>query len=186
MNKKLSMTAAVLGLSLALTGCGIDVESIAKPPVEEPATTEATPEFAEPAEESAPVDDMILGFGDSMIWEDNVSMSVSAPTPFTPTEYAAGATQPESVVFRVVLKNDSSQKLEPFVYSTLLSGGVEASKIFDSSNAIGEIGGAPSTVILPGQSVTWMEAYSVTDSKDLTMQISPSFDYEDAIFTTVG
>ena len=45
--------------------------------------------------------------------------------------------------------------------------------------------GSPSTVILPGQSVTWKEAWSVADPNSLTMQIAPSWDYENAVFTNI-
>jgi hypothetical protein len=40
-------------------------------------------------------------------------------------------------------------------------------------------------VILPGESVTWRTAWSVADPASLTMQVAPSFAYEDAVFTNI-
>jgi len=139
----------------------------------------------EPAEEPEPAPISNLAFGDTMIWEDNVEMTVSVPQGFTPTEFAAGATFPNNIVFDITITNNSNANLEPLPYSALSSGGQEGSRVFDSGNPAGEITGSPSTVILPGQSVTWKEAWSVADPNSLTMQIAPSWDYENAVFTNI-
>lgn len=136
------------------------------------------------ADEPAPPADTNLAFGDTMVWEDNVELTVSAPEPFTPSEFAAGADLAHNIVFTITLTNNSAENLEPLPYSTLSSGGQEGSQIFDSGNSAGDIGMAPTTVILPGQSVTWKEAWSVADPNSLTQQIAPNFEYQDAIFTT--
>ncbi len=145
---------------------------------------------SEEADEPAPADDPApapvgnLAFGDTMVWEDNVELTVSTPEGFTPTEFAAGADLPNNVVFTITITNNSSENLEPLPYTRLSSGGQEGSQIFDSGNPAGDIGISPTTVILPGQFVTWKEAWSVADPNSLTMQIAPNWDYEDAIFTT--
>lgn len=145
---------------------------------------------ADGAEEPAPADELDeapvgnLAFGDTMVWDDGVELGVSAPEPFTPTEYASGADLPNNIVFTITITNNSDANLEPLAYSRLSSGGQEGSQIFDIDNPAGDISMAPTTVILPGQSVTWKEAWSVADPASLTMQIAPSWDYEDAIFTT--
>lgn len=121
-----------------------------------------------------------------MTWADEVSLSVSAAAPFAPGEYAYGADQAHNVVFTLVITNNSTEVLEPSTYARVSSGGAEASPIFDSGNPLGEIGSSPSTAILPGQTVQWLEAFSIADPASITFQISPSFDYEDAIFTNVS
>lgn len=135
------------------------------------------------ADAPAPAPSENLAFGDTMVWQDNVEMTVSAPESFTPSEFAAGADLPQNIVFTITITNNSAENLEPLTYSRLSSGGQEGSQIFDSGNSAGEIGMSPTTVILPGQSVTWKEAWSVMDPNSLTMQIAPNWEHEDAIFT---
>ncbi|MDR6906367.1 energy-coupling factor transporter transmembrane protein EcfT [Agromyces sp. 3263] len=136
------------------------------------------------AEEPAPDAVDTLSFGQTMVWEDDVELTVSAPEPYTPSEYAAGADLPSNLVFTITITNNSTENLEPLPYPRLASGGQEGSQIFDVSES-GDIGVPPTTVILPGQSVTWQSAWSVADPNSLTMQISPSFDYDDAVFTNL-
>ena len=149
----------------------------------EPSESAEASESEDATPEPGPVGN--LAFGDTMVWEDDVSLTVSAPEPYTPTEFAAGADQANQLAFTMTITNDSTENLEPLVYTRLSSGGVEASQIFDVTADGTEIGVPPTTVVLPGESVTWIEAWSVADPDSLTMQISPSFDYEDAIFTNV-
>ena len=139
----------------------------------------------EPAEEpdTAPVGN--LAFGDTMVWEDNVELTVSAPEPYTPTEFAAGTTLPNNIVFTMTITNNSTENLEPLPFAQLSSGGQEASQIFDITGDGEDVGVPPTTVILPGESVTWRTAWSVADPASLTMQVAPSFAYEDAVFTNI-
>jgi hypothetical protein len=139
----------------------------------------------EPAEEpdTAPVGN--LAFGDTMVWEDDVELTVSAPVPYSPTEFAAGATLPNNIVFTMTITNNSTENLEPLPFAQLSSGGQEASQIFDITADGEDVGVPPTTVILPGESVTWRTAWSVADPASLTMQVAPSFAYEDAVFTNI-
>lgn len=184
--KKLIITPAILlAATLAFTGC-IPMSKAASPDKPKP-----SPSFAEePAVEEEPepevvVDSGVLAFGEAMTWDDNVSLSVSTPAPFTPTEWAAGADQAHHIAFTLVLTNESSEVLEPIVYSRVSSGGAEASQVFDIDNPVGDLTGGPTTAILPGQTVTWVEGYSVADPEVITFQVSPSFEYVDAIFTNI-
>ncbi|MBT2517702.1 DUF2510 domain-containing protein [Streptomyces sp. ISL-90] len=138
-----------------------------------------------PAEEAEPEPAGNLAFGETMVWEDGVELTVSAPEAYTPSEYAAGADLANNIVFTMTIVNNSSENLEPFPYPRLSSGGQEASQIFDLTSDGQDVSMAPTTVILPGQSVAWRSAWSVADPNSLTMEISPSFDYDDAIFTNL-
>ena len=182
MKKNLAAAAAIV-LALGLAGCSVPggkvADSNAKPapaPVSEPS------QAPEPVEEPAPADDMIAAYGEILTYVDMVSISVSTPAPYTPSESSMGHDLAAAIQFNVTITNGSDVQLQPMAYGTLSSGGAEGSEIFDTANGIN---GGPSTVILPGQTVTWPVAYSVNDPADLTMQISPSFEYIDAIFTTV-
>jgi hypothetical protein len=126
-----------------------------------------------------------LEFGSAATYRDNVSISVSAPAEFSPTEYAAGADQPAQVLFTMTITNGSEANLQPATYTRVSSGGVEASTIYDSGNPAGELLGGPTTVILPGGTITWLEAFSVADPSNIILQIAPSYEYTDSIFTNV-
>ncbi|KRE29099.1 hypothetical protein ASG80_20410 [Agromyces sp. Soil535] len=133
--------------------------------------------------DAAPVEG--LAFGETMTWEDGVSMTVSEPETFTPSDLAMGADQAKNLAFTLTITNDSSENIQPVVFSRLASDGTEATRIFDVGADGGQVGIPPTTAILPGESITWREAWSVADPDSLTMQTAPSFQYEDAIFTNV-
>jgi hypothetical protein len=118
-------------------------------------------------------------FGDTFAYDDGLSVTVSAPEAYTPGEYSDGADQAANVVFTVTVQNDTGANFEPFTYETATSGGVEASKIFDA-----DIESSPTTVVPDGQSITYRIAFSVADPDQIVFQIAPSFDYDDAVFTS--
>ena len=146
---------------------------------------EDLPDADEPVEDAEPEPVGNLAFGEAMVWEDGVELTVSAPEGYTPGEFAAGADLANNIVFTMTIVNNSSENLEPFPFPRLSSGGQEASQIFDITADGQSIGTPPTTVILPGQSVTWQSAWSVADPSSLTMQVSPSFEYDDAVFTNL-
>ncbi len=143
-----------------------------------PVPTEEEPD--DPGAESTGV----LGFGDTQAWDDGVSMTVSGPEPFTPSDLAVGADQAEDVVFTLTITNDSSENVQPVVFSRLESDGVEATRILDVGAEGGQVGIPPTTAILPGESISWREAWSVADPESLTMETAPSFKYEDVVWTS--
>lgn len=126
-----------------------------------------------------------LSFGESNVWEDGVELRVSAPEPYTPSEFASGAGLAENLVFAITITNNSGDDLEPSPFPQLSSGGQEASQIFDVSADGQDVSVPPATVIRPGQSVTWRAAWSVADPNTLTMQVAPNLQYEDVIFTNI-
>lgn len=182
----MNITKAIASLAviaaLTLTGCSIK----AAPNSDAPKKPTAT---AQPIKEEVPeveVDTMVVGFGEVLTYQDNVSISVSEGVPFTPTEWSAGSVEGQQhLAFTVVLTNDSKSVVEPFSSSSVSSGGQKASAIYDADSPIGDVGFSGDTAILPGQSLTWIEGYSVVDPSSLTFQISPSFEYKDAIFTNI-
>lgn len=186
MNRTPLAVSAALAALLLLSGCSVAAtggDSPKAPPAAEPSFAPEPTQEPEPAPEP---NDMILAFGEAMTWEDGVSLSVSQPAPFTAGEYAAGVVPGQAqIVFTIVITNGSPAALDPMAYASVSSGGAEASAIFDSGNPAGEIGMGPTTTILPGQTVQWLEAYSVADPNAITFQVSPSFEYEDAIFTNI-
>ena len=126
-----------------------------------------------------------LEFGETMAWGDGVTMTVSEPESFSPSDVAIGDDQSVDLVFTLTITNDSSENVQPVVVSMLSSGGTEATRIIDVGAEGGQVGIPPTTPILPGESITWQEAWSVADTASLTMQTAPSFGYEPVVFTNV-
>jgi len=147
-----------------------------------PMPTAEEPEASEP--EASP---LIKSFGEVVTYEDGVSISVSMVGEFTPTPYAAGVTAGKiPTVFLIVVTNNSKQAIKPYTFALANSGGMPAEGISDIGNEeYGELGFDPTGTILPGQTLQWYTAFSLADPLDVTMEISPGFEYEDAIFTNV-
>lgn len=125
----------------------------------------------------------VATFGETYTWEDGISISVSAPESFTPSEYAVFDEAAAYLAFTITVVNGSDEAFSPsLVFPSLQSGNLEAESVFDSENNLG--GFAPSTDILPGREATWKVGFSVSDPTDLVMEISPgAFGYDSAYFT---
>jgi hypothetical protein len=163
-------------MAFILTGCAVTPEADAADPE---ASQAATP--VDTVAPPAPEDDGVNAFGETFTWDDNVSISVSAPAPYTPGEYAAGLVDGHSaVLFEFVLTNNSDENFEPLVWNSATSGGVEAPGVFDSAAGISF---PPTTVLLPGQTIKWNQAYSVLDPANITMQVAAGILHDDAIYT---
>jgi hypothetical protein len=109
-------------------------------------------------------------------------VSVSQPVIFKPSEYAAGVVAGQKAVqFVITITNGTGKVYDPSLFNTTASsGGAEASSIFSSSQGIS---GSPDTKVLPGKKVSFKDAYSVVDPKDITLEVTPGFEYNSAIFT---
>lgn len=182
--KKLIATSAAIVLAVTLAGCSTGGSPASKP-ADKPAASEPsfapepTVEAPEPPAASGPI---VVKLGEAVTYEDGVSISVSTPVEYIPTQYAAGSDQPVNVVFTITITNGTAGAIEPFAYGQVTSGGISGSQIFDSGGPV-EIGNGPSAAILAGQAFSWNEAWSIADLATLQYQVSPGFEYEDAIFT---
>ena len=183
-----SVVGAIVGaIVFAVVTIGVVgqvVDSGVIPEIEEQLEEEFSPVPTEEASDDAGgASTEALAFGDTQAWDDGVSMTVSEPEPFTPSDLAAGADQAEDVIFTLTITNDSSENVQPVVLPSLDSDGVEATRIFDVGAEGGQVGIPPTTAVLPGESITWREAWSVADADALTMEAAPSFRYEDVTWT---
>ena len=162
--------------SLALVGCSSPATGTsgeAAPSMSE--VQESVEATAAPAEETL---NKTPKFGETVTFE-GLSLGVSAPEVFAPGEYAYGADQASNVKFTITLTNTGDEGYDPaLTYVTASSGQQEATQIFDDSLA-----GAPSTTILPGQSVSYQVGFSVADPAQIVMDVTGGFDYDEVTYT---
>lgn len=165
-------------LCLLFAGCSTTTTAVADPK----ASSATQPESQTPP----PVNNFLKQFGDTITWSNGVSVSVSTPADFVPNEESVGSVPGRTnLAFEIVLTNGSNEPLDPFVYTTASSGGMEASFISDLANPIGSVGFFPSTTLLPDQSTKWFVAYSVADPADITLEVDLGFDYDSGLFTNI-
>ncbi|WP_173923328.1 DUF2510 domain-containing protein [Agromyces sp. Marseille-P2726] len=128
-----------------------------------------------------------LAFGDTMTWDDGVALTVSAPEPYTPSDFSVGATHASNVVFTLTITNNSAADLQPLPLPTLSSGDQDVSQIFDVGTDVfgpgDDVGFPPAATLAPGESVSWRAAWSLDDASALTLQVAPSLLYPSATFT---
>lgn len=179
--------------ALSLTACGLapEQESAAPPSssssevTPEPWTEEATPDEVTPDEVPEPsgADSMVVGLGDTFTWEDGTTALIEAPQPFQKSEWAAGGEGYSNVIsFKVTVTNGSDVPLDAsFTSPNVTSGEREGDEIFDD-----EVGGGPTSDILPGRTVTFTVAYGVDDPADIVAEFAPTWDHQTAYWTTDG
>lgn len=136
---------------------------------------------ASASEDSHSTDSGTGKIGGTYTWDDGVSVTVSQPKAFKPTESAAGNDDKSLKNFEkytVTIKNDSDEPVDPAMFTmTGNSGGKEAERIFDTG-----ISSLPSTKIQPGKSLSFDVAYAMADPKDASFDVSLDFDREEATF----
>lgn len=197
---------------LVLTACGsaetaaptvvtVTESAEAAPPPAEP-TPEPSPTEAETAEPSAapepeaePAADGVCGDASGMCTLGGtyefvtdtgepfgLSLAVSTPTEYSPSEFYFGGEDFENKVsFEVTITNTGETPFDPAsFYSTLSSGGIEGEEVFDSD---GGLDGSPTTPILPGASITFPIGYGLADPADITLQTSVDFEAAPVIWT---
>lgn len=164
----------IVVLALVFTGCSVPASSTPDPA----ASSASTPE--EPAAQEPPA---IPVFGETITYDDGISVSVSAPAPYTPSELAAGVVEgQQAVVFEIVITNNSTEGFDPtLALASASSAGVEASGIFDTSN---QIGFPPSTTVTPGSTIKWQQAFSVADPNNITFELQVGFTHDPALFVS--
>ena len=171
---------AVLGLA----GCGTSGEvtdgsaSGSNRPADSATNEEAAATETSEAAAKNPV------FGETYTFENGVAVTISAPQPYTPSEYAyVGEPAPAAfVAFDVVVVNGSAENYDPTMFTaTMQSANVESEQVFDSENGIE---GSPTTTVLAGREAAFKMAFGAADPADLVMEVSPGFEYESVIFTS--
>lgn len=175
-------TTLFLGLILVaivlLAGCSA---ATTPDPKESSASVPTTPAVTEETTDvnSTP------SFGEVVTYEDGISVSVSKPADYQPSELADGMIEGQPVViFEFVITNNSEEAFDPtFAMATVESGGSEGSGVFDTSN---DVGFPPQTSVLPGQTVKWNQAWSVADPSNITLEIQVGLGRDKSIFSSTN
>lgn len=176
--------AAVI-LSLALIGCAPETGEVGEARQGSNRPADDSAEVQEPEVEEAEVEEpeqsSELAFGETFTYENGLSVTVSAPEPFTPSDVSAGGENFSAHVrFNVTVVNGTDERYEPLMFSTSLqSANQEGDAVFDNG-----LEGAPTTVLLPGREATFPVGYGVANPEDLVLEVSPGFEYESIVYFT--
>ncbi|OZD81446.1 hypothetical protein CH273_12070 [Rhodococcus sp. 05-339-2] len=172
-------TISALLLGAALIGCSGQTDGEA---TTTPGTGVNSPDVSQESQPSTAAESTNSTFGQAFTFKNNLAVSVDPPVPYAASASSTASGTGEVVAFTITIVNGSSENYDPGLFSvSLQSGNVEAEQIFDSAN---DIGGGPTTVVLPTREATFQVAFEVGDPSDLVMQVSPGFEYRDAIFTS--
>ncbi|MGY0486075.1 DUF4190 domain-containing protein [Streptomyces sp. WG-D5] len=125
-----------------------------------------------------PVSGKTLDAGDSVVYDDDLTVSVSNAVTFSPSEYAAGHKKGNHAYkVTVTVTNDSKEKFDASLLTADARAGKDggtAEQIFDEN-----VGDAFSGTILPGKKATVVYGFDApADAKNLTVEVTPSFDYD--------
>ena len=151
-------------------------------PAQEATSPTGTPPRSPSNSQSSRASDQAV-FGETYAWADGLEVTVSAPEPFKPSEYAVTDNADDTYLsFTVTIVNKTGKKYEPALFiASVQSGDREGEQIFDSENGFS---GTPSTAILNGRQSTFTIGFSASDAKDIVMEVRPGFDYDSAYFTS--
>ncbi|MCI1748852.1 MAG: hypothetical protein LKI24_12670 [Acidipropionibacterium sp.] len=182
---KISIIAALAGVSLLFVGCGVSASQTddAGHGSNTPSAS-ATPTAgessdaggAQSAQETAT--DTVAKFGSAYVYQDGLSVTVSAPKAFEPSEYAAGTDNFKHFVsFEVRIVNKTGKPWDPSLFSaTVQSDNEEGEEVFDDG-----LEGAPQTKLLNGRETKFAVAYGVANPKDIVMEVNPDMIDHDAV-----
>ena len=141
-----------------------------------PVPAAPTPSTPDAPASTTPASDGTAAFGKSYKWEDGLSVTVAAPATFKPGQYSAKDQAAKAYVrMDITIVNGTSKPFKPSLFSaTMQSGNTQASTVFDSQ---ANLGGSPSTTLLPGREAKFSLGFGVTDPKDIVFEVRPSFDH---------
>ncbi|MET9516711.1 DUF4190 domain-containing protein [Streptomyces sp. NPDC002994] len=123
-------------------------------------------------------DSETLAAGDSAVYDDKLTLTASAPEPYTPGEYAIGHTKGNKAYkVTVVIDNAGKEKFDAaLVTAEARAGkdGVNAEQIFDE-----KVGEVFTGTVMPGKKATVVYAFDApADAENLVVEISPDFTHD--------
>ncbi len=184
---KTSIVAALVGVSLLFVGCGVSASQTddaghGSNTPSASATTNAGQSGesggAQSAQGEETAKDTVAKFGKAYVYQDGLSVTVSAPKAFKPSEYAAGTDNFKHFVsFEVRIVNKTGKPWDPSLFTaTVQSENEEGEEVFDDG-----LEGAPQTKLLNGRETKFTVAFGVANPKDIVMEVNPDMIDHDAV-----
>lgn len=132
------------------------------------------------AGEEAGTDDGVFAAGETAAYDDGLEITVSAPEPYTPSEYAIGHTEGnDPYTFTVTVENTGEAGIDvTLLLPVARTGerGAEAEEIYDDV-----VGGGFTGEVLPGRSASAEYAFDIpADAAAIEVQIDHPMDFEAA------
>lgn len=114
-----------------------------------------------------------LAAGDTAVYDDGLSVTVSAPKKYSPSDTAVGHTAGNTAYqVTVTLENTGKKKADTTLFTTDARAGAKGAKAEEIID--GTVGDGPSGQILPGKTVTVTLAYDTPPAaKTLDVTVSP-------------
>ncbi|MGW0121103.1 DUF4352 domain-containing protein [Streptomyces sp. NPDC003327] len=184
-----SLVLATVGLIITVTAVNDAVDEIDKAieSIETPTPGASAPGAAgsASAKPEAPASEGAGGAkaetledGDSSVYDDDLTVTVSDPKPYKPGEFAIGHTAGNKAYqVTVVIENAGKEKFDGALFTLEARAGqegVNAEQIFD-----GKVGEGFNGTVLPGKKATATYAFSTpAAAKNLTVEVSPGFEYD--------
>ncbi|MBT2505601.1 DUF4190 and DUF4352 domain-containing protein [Streptomyces sp. ISL-98] len=187
-NKGVALTGAILGLvSLIISvvgavilfkAVGDAVDEIDKATNGASASKKSGDDSAKGGDKGGDKAGETLAAGDSALYPDKLTVTVSEPKPYTPSEFAVGHTKGNKAYqVTIVVENAGKEKYDASLFTTEARAGkdgVEAEGVYDD-----KVGKPLTGKIMPGKKVTLQQAFDApADAKDLTVEVSPGITYD--------
>ncbi|MEV7277982.1 DUF4352 domain-containing protein [Streptomyces sp. NPDC093111] len=184
-NKGAALTGAILGLAalvLSVVGAVITFTAV----------SDAVDEIDKAIKDSAPKDptskspagkgdaagkDKPLAAGDTVVYDDDLKVTVTEAKSYKPSEFAAGHTDGNKAYqVTVTIENGGKKKFDTALVTLQARAGKDgatAEQIFDE-----KVGSGFSGTVLPGKKATATFAFDApAAAKDLTVEVGPGLDY---------
>ncbi|MER5207812.1 DUF4190 domain-containing protein [Streptomyces sp. NPDC002825] len=175
-----SLVLSVVGLVIVVTAVGDAVDEIDKS-IKDTAPSSSAPASKAPAADAGKAGKNKgagLADGDSAVYDDDLTVTVSDPKSYSPGEFASGHTKGNKAYqVTVVIENKSKEKFDTSLVSlsaTAGKNGVAAEEIYDD-----KVGAGFEGTIMPGKKATVTVAFDAPkDAKNLTVEVNPGWDYD--------
>ncbi|OEJ39407.1 hypothetical protein AR457_20815 [Streptomyces agglomeratus] len=123
-------------------------------------------------------DSQTLEAGDSAVYDDKLTLTMSAPAAYTPGEYSIGHTKGNKAYkVTLVIDNAGKEKFDAALVTTEARAGeegVKAEQIFDD-----KVGEVFTGTVMPGKKATVVYAFDTpADAKNLVVEVSPDFSHD--------
>lgn len=180
-NRRLA-TVAIFTVVVGLSGCGATATPSGDVPRGDNHPSGATNSGSE--ESPGGTQSGVQAFGKAYTWDGGLSLTVSKPKAYTPSDSSSAMMSKKFKHFRafdIVVVNKTSEPVDlSLFHATVQSSNEEGEQVFDYAKGFE---GSPSTKLLPQRESKFKIAFGLKDPKDIVMEVTPGmFEYDSVIF----